>query len=113
MRIENSNIQPKLLFCTVNGAIGTISELTSEYYEILSTLQTHMQSQQGVGGLKHDDFRQFKTVSQSKPMSMSIDGDFVETFVDMPSDVQQQIANDMNTQLSDILNVIEECMRIH
>ncbi|KAJ3288595.1 DNA damage-binding protein 1a [Borealophlyctis nickersoniae] len=111
--------QPALLYCTVNGAIGAIATLDEEKYNILTKMQQNMRKvARGVGGLTHTDYRRFVTERRSEPDDLFIDGDLIETFLDMSKDQQAQIIEGVDVNgfplgIEEAGRLVEDLARVH
>lgn len=115
------NGQP-LLFGTVNGVVGAILTLTEDNYAVLSQLQNSMTKViKGVGGFSHEEWRSFTNGRRFSPSSSFIDGDLLESYLDLPRGKQEEMLRHMNVdpqgeQLStveDIVHRVEEMQRLH
>lgn len=110
-----------LLFGTVNGMVGTILTLTEENYGFLDQLQTAMTKVvKGVGGFSHEEWRSFTNGRRTSPSSNFIDGDLVESFLDMPRPNQEEVlrhvdipAGDQQWSVQDVVHRVEEMQRLH
>ena len=119
------NGQP-LLFGTVNGMVGTILTLTEDNYRVLAQLQTAMTKVvKGVGGFSHDEWRSFTNGRRTSPASNFIDGDLLESYLDMPRSKQEEALRHMNASMStnmpgeqlweveSLIHRVEEMQRLH
>lgn len=111
-----------LLFGTVNGMVGTILTLTDDNYRMLAQLQSAMTKVvKGVGGFSHDEWRSFTNGRRTSPASNFIDGDLLESFLDMPrskqGEVLRHVCSDMPGEqpwvLEDVIHRVEEMQRLH
>ncbi|CAM9107252.1 unnamed protein product, partial [Discosporangium mesarthrocarpum] len=81
-----------LLFGTVNGMVGVILTLTEENYQLLTCLQRAMtRVVRGVGGFKHEEWRSFTSPRRTAEATNFLDGDLVESFLDLSPDQQEQV----------------------
>ncbi|CAM9125233.1 unnamed protein product [Choristocarpus tenellus] len=81
-----------LLFGTVNGMVGAVLTLTEDNYSLLSRLQGAMtRVVRGVGGFRHEEWRSFTNARRTAEASNFLDGDLVESFLDLSSDKQEQV----------------------
>lgn len=99
---------PTLIFATVEGSIGLLASLPKPWYDWLARLQEAARKViKGVGGWDHSSYRAFSNdrrvpsllipgVGHNAEMdTMSkgfIDGDLVESVLDLPRDKQEQVA---------------------
>jgi hypothetical protein len=89
------------VFGTVSGAIGTILQLSHDSYKFYSSLERAMKCVIGmIGGLSHNDWRSFYNERRSAPHKNFIDGDIVESFIDMSRDNQVVIVRQLNDELN-------------
>ena len=88
------------IFGTVNGSIGTILMLNEEIYQFYNSLENAIKSIiQSIGGLSHNDWRSFDNGRRVGPQKNFIDGDLIETFLDLTIDYQQIIVKQLNDDL--------------
>ncbi|KAI8912782.1 CPSF A subunit region-domain-containing protein [Gorgonomyces haynaldii] len=108
-----SPVKPCLLFCTVNGGIGTISTVEPEAFEILEKLQESMSKlHKGIGNLDLLEFRKFQNDVKSIESNLFIDADFVESFCDLPLHLKTQVVQDMKvSDLESVEKLVEEVAR--
>ncbi|KAI8927951.1 mono-functional DNA-alkylating methyl methanesulfonate N-term-domain-containing protein [Entophlyctis helioformis] len=109
---------PELLYCTVSGTIGVIATVTAETFAILDALQDGMRHVvQGVGGLEHAEWRRFVTERKQCPQAGMIDGDLVETFLELNQAQQEQVeafvTQRVPTGLQELIKLVEDLTRIH
>lgn len=106
---------PTLLFGTANGVIGVLASLPKDVYEFTERLQASINKHiQGVGGLKHADWRSFVHTlrGRSDPAMNFVDGDLVESFLDLRPEQADAIAADMKLDRTDIISRVEELQRL-
>jgi len=85
------------LFGTVDGTVGSILGLDGPSFAFLSTLQRAMNSViESVGRLSHGEYRAFRAEHQVRPSRGFIDGDMIETFLDMNPMTMEKIVQYMN-----------------
>lgn len=110
-----------LLFGTVNGVVGTILTLTEDNHRFLAQLQTAMTKVvKGVGGFSHEEWRSFTNGRRTSPSSNFIDGDLVESYLDMPRPNQEEVLRHVDTppgdqqwSVQDVVHRVEEMQRLH
>lgn len=103
--------------------VGTILTLTEDNHNDLAQLQTAITKVvRGVGGFSHDEWRSFTNVRRTSPSSNFIDGDLLESYLDMPRDKQEEISRHISADpqgrsepwaVEDIVHRIEEMQRLH
>jgi DNA damage-binding protein 1 len=85
------------LFATVDGTIGSILGINGPTFAFLATLQRAMNSLvKSVGGLNHDQYRAFRAERSVRPSRGFIDGDMIETFLDLNRPTMEKIVQFMN-----------------
>ncbi|XP_046643566.1 DNA damage-binding protein 1-like [Daphnia pulicaria] len=113
-----------VLFGTVHGAIGVVTQLPSEFYHFLSEVQTRMARViKPVGKIEHSFWRSFATERKVEPCEGFIDGDLIESFLDLSSDKMKEVATGLQMDdgsgmkreatVEDIIKLIEDLTRIH
>lgn len=112
-----------LLFGTVNGVVGAILSLSEDNFTILNQLQMAMTKVvKGVGGFSHEEWRSFVNGRRSSPSSNFVDGDLVESYLDMPRDKQEETLRHMTLDppvggepwtVEDVVRRVEEMQRLH
>jgi DNA damage-binding protein 1 len=76
--------RPQMLFGTINGVIGVIAHLNEKQYKFLKRLERALAEViKGVGGLDHSDWRAFKTDRKNSPSKGFVDGDLIESFLEI------------------------------
>jgi len=96
-RLDNIQIGSQTLFGTVDGSIGSILGLDRSSFAFFSALETSMAKiVRPVGDFSHDEFRAFQAEKRLHPSRGFIDGDFIESFLDLDSSTMQAIVQDMN-----------------
>lgn len=122
---ENSvPIQGSVLYGTVDGAIGLVAQIPQGFYNLLSSLQTKLNKTiKSIGKIEHSDWRAFLTSKSSQPAQNFIDGDLVESFLDLPRDQMERVSSGieiddgsgMNREatVEDLVKIVEDLTRIH
>ncbi len=101
--------------------VGTILTLTDRNYQFLAQLQTAMTKVvKGVGGFTHEEWRSFTNGRRTSPSSNFIDGDLVESYLDMPRPNQEEVLRHVDTPageqpwtVEDVVQRVEEMQRLH
>lgn len=103
--------------------VGTILTLAEDNYRVLAQLQTAMTKVvRGVGGFSHEEWRSFTNGRRTSPSSNFVDGDLVESYLDMPRDKQDEVlrhmsadpqGGDQSLAVEDIVHRVEEMQRLH
>ena len=104
----------KCVFGTIDGAIGVLLSIPYPRYDVLHKLETSLRKfVQGLGGLDHEDWRKFKNHSGDEPAVGFLDGDLIETFLNLTGDQQEKVANDMKIDTESLIKIVEEMNRLH
>ena len=86
-----------ILFGCVSGKLGCLLPIPSHRRDALDQLQRKILDHTTfLGDLDYDDFKAFKTESKVDDATSFLDGDLLETFLDMPSAKQQTIVDHLN-----------------
>lgn len=76
-----------ILYGTVSGAIGLVTQIPPDFYEFLHSLEERLaQTIKSVGKIDHAFYRSFNTDMKQEPCEGFIDGDLVESFLDLSRD---------------------------
>jgi DNA damage-binding protein 1 len=69
----------------------------------------------GVGGLKQEEWRQYRTLLTKEPARGFVDGDLVEAFLDLPPSTAAQVvaALGKDVTLEAVTHKVEELSRLH
>lgn len=95
-----SGVAPMALFGTVSGCLGAVFTLSAETFHFLDVLEKSLnQVIRGLGGLSHEDFRQFSHTRRRGHHRRTIDGDLVEMFLDLPEAQMRQVTKHLNDEL--------------
>jgi DNA damage-binding protein 1 len=122
----------------VSGYIGLLLQLTPSLYQLLMSLQLALAEHvPSVGKIDHGTWRSFESDGRSDVSCGFVDGDLIETYLDLPKSVQQELINDLrvclihklfyfnffvfkgendiqiNTTVEELVKIIEELARIH
>jgi len=107
---------PTLIFGTVNGCIGVVASLPKEEYDLMLKVQGALnQVIKGVGGLRHEDWRSFQSerVPAGRPSKGFVDGDLIESFLDLKPQKMEQVANAVGVTVEELSKRVEELQRLH
>ena len=108
MKVEESYNYNTFLFASVNGTIGVIASISEEEYKFFEKLtQIITKVIKGVGGFEHSSWRSFKNERRIAESKNFIDGDLVESFLDLNQEQMQIIANDLDVSVEDLCKKIE------
>jgi len=67
----------------------------------------------GLGGLDHENWRKFKNQMDGKQAVGFIDGDLIETFLNLTAEQQQKVSRDMRIDNEALIKIVEEMNRLH
>merc|ERR1712129_26571 len=85
----------KCVFGTIDGSIGVLISIPHSRYNVLQKLEKSLRKfVHGLGGLDHCEWRKFKNQTESKISVGFLDGDLIETFLNLTSEQQQKVADD-------------------
>jgi DNA damage-binding protein 1 len=84
---------------------GVVTQLPSEFYHFLSEVQTRMARViKPVGKIEHSFWRSFATERKVEPCEGFIDGDLIESFLDLSSDKMKEVATGLQVKIKIQLN---------
>lgn len=105
---------PTKIFGTINGVIGIVASITQEKYEMLHKLQQSINKVvRGVGGFSHEQWRSFYNERKTEDAMNFIDGDLIETFLDLKKESMDQVAQMMAVDAEELCKQVEELARLH
>lgn len=83
--IEQSNLtQGSVLFGTISGSIGMVTQLKSDFFNFLLELQERLNTViKSVGKIDHSFWRSFSNERRKVESFNFIDGDLIESFLDL------------------------------
>ncbi|XP_076896669.1 DNA damage-binding protein 1-like [Bidens hawaiensis] len=116
MRLPDSDIGqiPTVIFGTVNGVIGVIASLPQEQYLFMEKLQANLRKViKGVGGLSHEQWRSFYNEKKTADSRNFLDGDLIESFLDLKKNRMEEIAKAMSVSVEEVMKRVEELTRLH
>ena len=103
---------------------GMVTSLPTDFYNFLNELQKNLtRAIKSVGRIDHDFWRSFMNERKTEAMEGFIDGDLIETFLDLSREKMAEIANqtqikDANgvhsqAKVEDLIKIVEDLTRIH
>jgi len=111
---SGSSAMKTLIFGTVNGVIGIVASLAPEKYKMLHKLEQCLnQVIKGVGGLSHQKWRSFYNERKVEEASGFIDGDLIESYLDLRKERMDQVAQLMDMDAEELSKQVEELARLH
>lgn len=73
--------------------IGLVTQIPSSFYDFLHELQTRLTSTiKSVGKIEHSYWRSFHTDIKTEPSEGFVDGDLIESFLDLNSEKMKEVA---------------------
>jgi len=103
-----------LIFGTINGVIGVVASLPPEKYQMLHKLEQCLnQVIKGVGGLSHQKWRSFCSERKEEEASGFIDGDLIESYLDLKKERMDEVARLMSMDAEELSKQVEELARLH
>jgi DNA damage-binding protein 1 len=119
--LQHLGLQPHLIYGTIDGSLGVIAMIQSE--ELYTTLQ-HIQENislhiKSLDGVSHAMFRSFSNDRRTNPMRGFIDGDLIESFLNLSSEIMQNIVDakyggsPLKFSVTEVVQMIEDFTRIH
>ncbi|XP_075223029.1 DNA damage-binding protein pic [Lycorma delicatula] len=113
-----------VLYGTVYGAIGLVTQISAELYDFLRDLQDKLrQIIKSVGKIDHGFWRSFNTDVKTEPGEGFIDGDLIESFLDLSHKDMKEVSAGLqmddgsgmkrDTTVDDLIKIVEDLTRIH
>lgn len=113
-----------ILFGTVSGAVGVVTQISHELYDLLIDLQDRLAHViKSVGKIEHSFWRSFCTDVKTEAAEGFIDGDLIESFLDLPRKEMMDVINGIQINngsgmkqeatIDDIIKIVEDLTRIH
>nr|CAG4643697.1 EOG090X00HD [Lepidurus arcticus] len=117
-------IQGGVLYGTVHGAIGVVAQLPADFYSFLSDVQSRLAKViKPVGKIEHDFWRSFSNDRKIEPCDNFIDGDLIESFLDLDREKMKEVAHGLQMDdgsgmkreatVEDLIKLVEDLTRIH
>ncbi|XP_051513312.1 DNA damage-binding protein 1 [Myxocyprinus asiaticus] len=116
--------QGSVLFGTVNGMIGLVTSLSEGWYSLLLDLQSRLNKViKSVGKIEHSFWRSFHTERKTEQATGFIDGDLIESFLDLGRAKMQEVVSTLQIDdgsgmkreatVDEVIKIVEELTRIH
>ncbi|XP_038067172.1 DNA damage-binding protein 1-like [Patiria miniata] len=112
-----------VLFGTVNGTVGLVTQLSEEFYNFLLVVQSKLTRViKSVGKIEHSFWRSFYTDRKTETAENFIDGDLIESFLDLNKDKMEEVVQGLqindgdmkrDATVNDLIKIVEELTRIH
>jgi len=98
MDIASVVLGSRTLYATVDGSIGSVLGMDRATFVFFNTLQhSIVHTIPAVGGLDHGHFRSFKAERRSHPCRGFVDGDLIESFLDLTPSQMKSVVDRMNS----------------
>ncbi|KAL3841910.1 hypothetical protein ACJMK2_019999 [Sinanodonta woodiana] len=121
---SSTPIQGSVLFGTVNGSIGLVTQIPLEFYNFLQDVQNRLAKViKSVGKIDHSVWRSFHTERKTEMSTGFIDGDLIESFLDLNRDTMAEVVQGLqiddgsgmkrDATIDDLVKMVEELTRIH
>ncbi|XP_031549547.1 DNA damage-binding protein 1-like [Actinia tenebrosa] len=121
---SSTPFQGSILYGTVNGRIGIVGQLSKDLFEFLLQVQKKLTKViKSVGKIDHSFWRSFSNERKTEPANGFIDGDLIESFLDLPRAKMKEVAAGLQTDdgsgmkkectVEDLVKTVEELTRIH
>ncbi|MBN3294965.1 DDB1 protein, partial [Amia calva] len=132
---SSSPTQGSVLFGTVNGMIGLVTSLSEGWYSLLMDLQNRLNKViKSVGKIEHTTWlawcsltrltwRSFHTERKTEPAAGFVDGDLIESFLDLGRTKMQEVVSGLQIDdgsgmkreatVDEVIKIVEELTRIH
>lgn len=95
--VTSGPLHQSMLFGTVSGMIGVILPISKDQYAFLLRVQQALtQVVKGVGGFSYKDWRTFENRRSVSEARNFIDGDLVESFLDLPKPQMLKVVDKLN-----------------
>ncbi|XP_028177041.1 DNA damage-binding protein 1 [Ostrinia nubilalis] len=113
-----------VLLATVTGAICLVVQLPQELYEFLHQLEERLtHTIKSVGKIPHSFWRSLNSDITTEAAEGFIDGDLIESFLDLSRDIQKETIQGMqiddgdgmkrDATVDDLIKIVEDLTRIH
>ncbi|KAL0082831.1 mono-functional DNA-alkylating methyl methanesulfonate N-term-domain-containing protein [Phycomyces blakesleeanus] len=117
---DSQTVSSSIIFVATSGSIGMIVDLSAERFNLLRQMQSNMtRIANSIGELSHADWRNWSTVDHQELSCNVIDGDLIESFLDLTPQQMQGVVDGQNggrkldLSIEDLCKVVEELMSIH
>jgi DNA damage-binding protein 1 len=121
---KSTPIQGSVLYATVSGAIGLVAQIPVDFFNLLQDVQNRLTKVvKSVGKIDHEFWRSFSTERKTEPPNGFIDGDLIESFLDLKRDAMKIVCDGLmiddgsgmkkEASVDDLIKIIEELTRIH
>merc|ERR1712242_317398 len=113
-----------ILFGSVGGAIGLVTQLPQDFFEFLHELQARLTKViKSIGRIEHSHRRSFSSDKKDEACEGFIDGDIIESFLDLDRASMSEVVSGLQrvdgsgmkvtVTVEDVVKVVEDLTRIH
>ncbi|XP_037044734.1 DNA damage-binding protein 1 [Bradysia coprophila] len=112
-----------VLYGTVSGAIGLVTQIPSDFYEFLRSLEERLtHTIKTVGKIEHCFWRSYCTDMKTETSEGFIDGDLIESFLDLSRNKMIDTVSGLEIDVGgtkreatvdDVIKIVEDLTRIH
>lgn len=98
-----------VLFGTVGGAIGLVTQIPAGFYEFLRQLEDRLTTViKSVGKIEHNFWRSFNTELKIEQCEGFIDGDLIESFLDLSHEKMAEVCTGLTVRKQKIQKLQKE-----
>eukprot|EP00301_Raphidiophrys_heterophryoidea_P008754 c13180_g7_i1.p1 GENE.c13180_g7_i1~~c13180_g7_i1.p1 ORF type:complete len:752 (+),score=217.23 c13180_g7_i1:322-2577(+) len=107
-------IQGSFVFGTTGGMLGLLLVISPESFQFFSKLQNKLREViHGVGDFTHAEWRSMTTDHKHVPSRNFIDGDLIESFLELSLELMTDVAKHMEMSVEELVRRVEEMQRLH
>jgi len=89
-----------VLYGTCNGAIGIVTQIPQDFYDFLHGLEERLKKIiKSVGKIEHTYYRNFQINTKVEPSEGFIDGDLIESFLDLSREKMRDAVQGLEVSL--------------
>jgi len=104
---EAANIST-IIYGSVNGSIGIVASIPQDQFNFFLKVQDNLVKViKGVGGFKHDEWRNFSNERKTVSAKSFIDGDLIESFLDLKPKAMQEVVHGLDVSVEELCKRIE------
>ena len=91
--------QGSVLFGTVNGTIGLVTQFPAEQFNLLKEIQDRLaKTIRTVGKIEHSFWRSFHTERKTEQTTGFLDGDLIESFLDLSREKMVEVCQGLQVR---------------
>ncbi|KAL8617543.1 DNA damage-binding protein 1 [Nucella lapillus] len=117
-------IQNSVLVGTIHGAVGLVAQIPPDFFNFLMDVQNRLANLiKSVGKIDHAFWRSFHTERKTEAAQGFIDGDLIESFLDLTRDKMGEVVQNLqiddgsgmkrDATVEDLVKIVEELTRVH